>query len=59
MGLRENTNSNKANELERKPSIQPSTYQAPKHYHDGDVELDAIERLKSNILMLDEQSATS
>lgn len=35
------------------PSV-PQQFQTPRHYQDGDVELDAIERLKSNILMLDD-----
>ena len=52
MGLRDNTNAEV--KIVQDQSIAPQQYQAPKHYHDGDVELDAIERLKSNILMLDD-----
>ena len=53
MGLREKTNLKKQTETPGQ-SLVPQSYQAPRHYHDGDVELDAIERLKSNILMLDD-----
>lgn len=53
MGLRKKTDSNPKANTATKSAAVPA-YQAPKHYHDGDVELDAIERLKSNILMLDD-----
>lgn len=54
MGLRKKTDTNKTTNMEPQSAVAPQHYQAPKHYHDGDVELDAIERLKSNILMLDD-----
>ena len=52
MGLRGNTNVKTKAKVAQEQSISPKQYHAPKHYHDGDVELDALERLKSNILML-------
>ena len=54
MGLRSKTDTNKKLTPTLANKVTESSYQAPKHYHDGDVELDAIERLKSNIMMLDD-----
>ncbi len=53
MGLRKKTDSNRKVDIAQSESIAPQ-YQAPRHYHDRDVELDAIERLKSNLIMLDD-----
>ncbi len=55
MGLLKKTNSkSKMDNTASANSPISQQYQGPKHYHDGDVELDAIERLKSNIMMLDD-----
>lgn len=40
-------------ELQAPSGLDSAAYQRPQHYQD-DVEMDAIERLKSNILMLDD-----
>ena len=53
MGLRESLEASKRAEANHSRVAAPQ-YQAPKHYQDSDIELDAIERLKSNILMLDD-----
>lgn len=54
MGLPEKTNSNNKATAVHQRGTSPQHYHAPKHYQDGDMELDAIERLKSNILLLDD-----
>lgn len=54
MGLRKKTDSSQKNNKALQTGTAPQHYQPAKHYHDNDVELDAIERLKSNILMLDD-----
>ncbi len=54
MGLRKKTDSKTKLETQAAKPAVSQQYQAPRHYHDGDVELDAIERLKSNIMMLDD-----
>mgnify|MGYP000114906093 CR=1 FL=1 len=53
MGLRQKENKKQTAETAL-PQHGSASYQAPKHYQDGEIELDAIERLKSNILMLDD-----
>lgn len=55
MGLREKTDSKAKLDTTATSNLAAAqSFQAPTYYHDGDVELDAIERLKSNILMLDD-----
>ncbi len=54
MGLREKMGLKKKLETAQSSAAISQQYQAPKHYNDGDIELDAIERLKSNIMMLDD-----
>lgn len=54
MGLRRKTDTTKSVQIKENHDLPAQSYQAPNHYRDGDVELDAIERLKSNILMLDD-----
>jgi hypothetical protein len=53
MGLRKKTDSSHKTDVAIS-THEMTNYRAPNHYHDGDVELDAIERLKSNILMLND-----
>lgn len=53
MGLRENTSLKKTTEIPAQ-NVASQSYKTPRHYRDADVELDALERLKSNILMLDD-----
>ncbi len=58
MGLRENTVSKKTvgvrSETPVHSSPASSQNRIPSHYHDANIELDAIERLRSNIMMLDD-----
>ena len=53
MGLLKKTDETKKQIAQAAQPVS-STYERPKHYEDESVELDAIERLKSNILMLDD-----
>lgn len=54
MGLREKNNNFKTKAAVQESLKQEASYNPPKHYIDDNVELDAIERLKSNIMMLDD-----
>ena len=53
MGLKRNLEEEK-NKIVQAAHPVSSPYERPKHYEDDSIELDAIERLKSNILMLDD-----
>ncbi len=54
MGLRQKDEKKLTEQNEVLLHHSTQAFQAPKHYEDGEIELDAIERLKSNILMLDD-----
>lgn len=54
MGLRIKDKENKKEINQAASQPVSSSYERAKHYEDESIELDAIERLKSNILMLDD-----
>lgn len=55
MGLREKKTHSMAKKLSEKEAFEPTqNYQLPSDMEDDSVELDVIERLKSNISMLED-----